>query len=62
MEYGMCFEDSTCLFLLGKLDYFAYSTTILEAESLGLPEAIKVAISNGMRSTPRLLLITSLVN
>ena len=49
MGYDMCFRDSTSLFLLGKSDYFATSTTVLEVESLGLLEAIKVAISNDMQ-------------
>jgi len=35
-------------FLLGKLDYSPSSATILEAETLGLLEALKVTISNGM--------------
>lgn len=49
MGYNMCFRDSICLFLLGKSDYFALFTTVLKVENLGLPEAIKVAISNGIQ-------------
>jgi len=49
MGYSMCFRDSTGLFLLGKSDYFASSTTVLKVESLGLLEAIKAANSNDMR-------------
>jgi len=48
MGYDMCFRDSTGLLLLGKSDYFHSSTTVLEAKTIGLLEAIKVAISNGM--------------
>jgi len=46
--YGMCFRDSSGIFMLGKSDYYYSSTTILEAETIGLLEAIKVVISNGM--------------
>jgi len=46
--YGMCFRDSSELFMFGKSDYYYSSTTILEAETIGLLEAIKVALSNGM--------------
>jgi len=50
MGYGMCFRDSTGLLLLGKSDYFHSSATVLEAETIGLLEAIKVVISNGMHA------------
>jgi len=36
--------------MLGKSDYYYSSTTILEAKTIGLLEAIKVAISNGMHA------------
>jgi len=48
MGFGMCFRDFKGNLLLGKSDFYHSSTTILEAESLGLLDAIKVAISNGM--------------
>jgi hypothetical protein len=48
IEYGTCFCDSTSTFLLGKSDFYYSSATILEAESLGLLNAVKVIISNGM--------------
>jgi len=46
--YGMRFRDSSGLFMLGKSDYYYSSTTILESETIGLLEAIKVTISKGM--------------
>ncbi|XP_024636515.1 uncharacterized protein [Medicago truncatula] len=49
MGYGMCFRDSMGVLLLGKSDFYYSSATVLEAESLGLLDAIKVAISHGMR-------------
>ncbi|XP_024633515.1 uncharacterized protein [Medicago truncatula] len=48
MGYGMCFRDYTGTFLLGKSDFYHSSATVLEAESLALLDAIKVAISNEM--------------
>jgi ribonuclease HI len=48
MGYGICFRDSSGSFLFGKSDYLYSSTTILEAETIGLLEAIKTAILNGM--------------
>ena len=48
MGFGMCFRDFKGNLLLGKSDFYHSSTTILEAESLGLLDAIKVAISNRM--------------
>lgn len=48
MGFGMCFRDFKGTLLLGKSDFYHSSATILEAESLGLLDAIKVAISNGM--------------
>jgi len=50
MGYNMCFRDSTELLLLGKSDYFHSSTTVLEAKTIDLLEAIKVTISNGMHA------------
>jgi hypothetical protein len=46
--YDMCFRDSTGLLLLGKSYYFHSLAIVLEAETKGLLEVIKVAISNGM--------------
>ena len=48
MGYGICFCDSMGVLLLGKSDFYYSSSTVLEAESLGLLDAIKVAISHGM--------------
>ncbi|RHN55891.1 putative RNA-directed DNA polymerase [Medicago truncatula] len=48
MGYGMCFRDYTGTFLLGKSDFHHSSATVLEAESLALLDAIKLAISNEM--------------
>ena len=44
----MCFRDSMGVLLLGKSDFYYSSSTVLEVESLGLLDAIKVAISYGM--------------
>lgn len=44
----MCFRDSMGVLLLGKSDFYYSSATVLEAESFGLLDAIKVAISHGM--------------
>lgn len=46
--YEMCFRDSTSQFLLEKSDYSPSSFIILKAGTLGLLEALKVIISNGM--------------
>ncbi|XP_024629881.1 uncharacterized protein [Medicago truncatula] len=48
MGYGICFRDSSGSFMFGKSDYLYSSTTILEAETIGLLEAIKMAILDGM--------------
>jgi len=44
----MCFRDSSGSLMINKSDYYHSSTTVLEAETIGLLEDIKVAISNGM--------------
>jgi len=49
MGYGMCFRDSMGVLLLGKSDFYYSSAIVLEAKSLGLLDAIKVAISHEMR-------------
>jgi len=46
MGHGMCFCDSMGVLLLGKSDFYYSSATVLKAESLGLLDAIKVAISH----------------
>jgi len=48
MGYGICFRDFSGSFMFGKSDYLYSSTKILEAETIGLLEAIKIAILNGM--------------
>jgi len=48
MGYNMCFRDSTGKLLIGTSGYSQISTTVLEAESMGLLEAIKTATSNGL--------------
>jgi len=48
MGYDMCFRDSMGVLLLGKSDFYYSSATVLEVESLGLLDAIKVAISHWM--------------
>ena len=45
MGYEICFRNSTGNFLLGKSDYNYSSTTVLEAEAIGLLESMKLAIS-----------------
>jgi len=49
MGYGICFRNSTGVLILGKSGYYYSSTTVLEAETIGLLEVIKEAISIGMQ-------------
>ncbi|XP_024633477.1 uncharacterized protein [Medicago truncatula] len=48
--YGMCFRDSLGQLLLEKSDYMQNSATILKVETIGLLEAMEMAISNGMHN------------
>jgi ribonuclease HI len=48
MCYGLCFRDSSGNLLFGKSDFKLLSTTVLEAEAIGLLEALKMAISKGL--------------
>jgi ribonuclease HI len=49
MGYNMCFRDSMEKLLIGMSGYSQISATVLEAESMGLLEAIKTATSNGLQ-------------
>jgi ribonuclease HI len=46
MAYGLCFRDSSGALLMGKSEYLHLYVSVLEAESLGLPHSLKMAISN----------------
>lgn len=46
--YGMCFRDSLGQLLLGKSYYLQISATVLEVETIGWLEEMKMAIFNGM--------------
>jgi len=48
LGYNMCFKYYMRLLVLGKSDYFYFFATVLEAETIGLLEAIKGGISNRM--------------
>ena len=48
--YGMCFRDSLGQLFLGKSDYMKFSATVLEVETIGLLEAMKMAISSGIHN------------
>jgi ribonuclease HI len=50
MGYGICFRNSSGVLIIGKSGYYYASTTVLEAETIGLLEAIKEAISTGMQA------------
>lgn len=50
MGYGICFRNSSGVLILGKSGYYYSFTTVLEAETIGLLEAIKEAISTGMQA------------
>jgi len=58
--YGICFRDSSGSFMFGKSDYLYSSTTIIEAETIGFLEAIKMAILNGMSTAVFFELIVNL--
>ena len=47
MGYGMCFRNHLRQLLLGKSGYLHLSASFLEAETIALLKAIKMAISNG---------------
>jgi len=49
MCYGLCFRDSFGNLLFGQSDIKLLSATVLEAETIGLLECLKMAISKDLR-------------
>lgn len=50
MCYGFCFRDSSGHLLFGKSDFKLLSTTVLEAETIGFLESLRMAISKDLRN------------